>query len=150
VGTAISQESLRFVRIEDLRFWLPTVIRENPEAVRIFEESVRYLEARQLELAKLYKLDDPGVAFHLKKVVTSAMRRILPEGVATNIGWSANIRTLRWVIEARTAPEAEEEIRLVFGKVAEIARNRWPHLFGDFEGVLVEGLPHWKPKFSKV
>jgi thymidylate synthase (FAD) len=149
-GTAISQESLRFVRIEDIRFWPPTVIRENPEAVRIFEEAIKYLEACQRELAKLYKLDEPGVAFHLKKAVTSAMRRILPEGVATNIGWSANIRTLRWVIEARTAPEAEEEIRLVFGKVAEIARNRWPHLFSDFESVLVEGLPHWKPKFSKV
>lgn len=150
VGTAISQESLRFVRLEDLRFWLPSVIREEPEAVRIFEMAIKRAEESQRELAKIYRLDDPGVPFDRKKIVTSAMRRIAPEGLATNIGWSANIRTLRWVIEARTDPVAEEEIRLVFAKVAEIAIKRWPHLFADFESVIVEGLPHYKPKYSKV
>ena len=60
------------------------------------------------------------------------MRRIAPDGLATTIGWSANPRTLRWVLEMRTAPEAEEEIRLVFGKVGEILVARYPNLFGDF------------------
>jgi thymidylate synthase (FAD) len=126
------------------------VIRESEEAMEIFSSTIKKLEEVQQELAKLFQLDVEGVPFHRKKVVTSAMRRLLPEGVATTIGWSANIRTIRWVIEARTAPDAEEEIRFVFGKVAEIMVKEYPNLFFDFEKEIVEGLPWWRPKYSKV
>jgi len=149
-GVAISQESLRFVRVEDVSCWYPTVIREDERAMTIFSSVLSKLEKVQQELAQLYKLDTEGIPFHRKKVVTSAMRRLLPEGLATTIGWSANIRTIRWVIEARTAPEAEEEIRLVFGKVAEMMVKEYPNLFFDFEKEIVEGLPWWRPKYSKV
>ncbi len=40
-GTAISQESLRFVRLTEIGMWVPPEIRENPEALAIFEEVVR-------------------------------------------------------------------------------------------------------------
>ena len=40
-------------------------------------------------------------------------------GLAPNIGWSANMRTIRWLLEARTHPSAEEEIRLVPDKERE-------------------------------
>lgn len=145
VGVGISQESLRFVRLDDLGLWLPTVITENSEAVEIFVNTYEQLEQLQLQLAKLYKLDDAGTPFDVKKIVTSAMRRIAPEGLATTIGWSANIRTLRWLLELRTAPSAEEEIRLVFGKVAAILIERYAHLFGDFQAVEANGLPHYVP-----
>jgi thymidylate synthase (FAD) len=39
-GTAISQESLRFVRLTNIPMWLPPEIRDNPEARAIFEEAV--------------------------------------------------------------------------------------------------------------
>lgn len=150
VGVAISQESLRFVRLEGLGQWLPAVIREDKEAVGIFMRTFEELEKLQLQLADHFRLDLPGVPFHRKKVVTSAMRRIAPIGLATTIGWSANPRTIRWLLEMRTAPEAEEEIRLVFGKVGEIVLKRYPHLFGDFTVEMAEGLPWYKPKHSKV
>ena len=149
-GTAISQESLRFVRLEDLGQWLPTAIRETPEAVEIFGETFKHLEGLQVRLAQLFRLDDEGVPFGVKKVITSAMRRIAPIGLATTIGWSANPRTLRWVLEMRTHPSAEEEIRLVFGKVGEIVCRRYPHLFGDFSVEVVDGLPWYKATHSKV
>lgn len=149
-GVAISQESLRFVRLEDLGQWLPTVIRENKEAVEIFGEVFRHLDGLQIKLAELFRLDDPGVPFGVKKVITSAMRRIAPIGLATTIGWSANPRTIRWVLEMRTHPTAEEEIRLVFGKAGEIVTKRYPHLFGDFTVEMVDGLPWYKPAHSKV
>lgn len=149
-GVAISQESLRFVRLEDLGQWLPAVIRENPEAIEIFGETFRYLEGLQIKLAKLFHLDDEGVPFAVKKEITSAIRRIAPIGLATTIGWSANPRTIRWVLEMRTDPTAEEEIRLVFGKVGKIVCDRYPHLFGDFEVVVEKGLPWYRPKNSKV
>jgi len=37
--------------------------------------------------------------------------------VSTTIGWSCNVRALRHVIEMRTDPHAEEEIRVLFAKV---------------------------------
>ena len=150
VGVAISQESLRFVRLEDLGQWLPTVIRENEQAVEIFGNTFRHLEGLQIRLAELFRLDDPGVPFAVKKVITSAMRRIAPIGLATTIGWSANPRTIRWVLEMRTHPSAEEEIRLVFGKVGEIVIKRYPNLFGDFTVAVEDGLPWYQPKNSKV
>lgn len=149
-GTAMSQESLRFVRLEDLGQWLPTSIRESPEAVEIFGQTFHHLEGLQVELAKLFRLDDEGVPFAVKKEFTSAMRRIAPIGLATTIGWSANIRALRWMLEMRTHPTAEEEIRLVFGKVGEIVLTRYPHLFGDFEVALEKDLWWYKPKNNKV
>ena len=78
------------------------------------------------------------------------MRRLAPDGLATNIGWSCNMRTLRHVIEQRTAPWAEEEIRLVFGRIAEIAIARWPNLFGDYRAEMVDGLPVYTTDNRKV
>ena len=150
VGVAISQESLRFVRLTDLGQWLPTVIREDEGAVEIFAKTFEQLEQLQLGLAKHFDLDNPDKPFHVKKVITSAMRRVAPIGLATTIGWSANPRTLRWLLEMRTDPTAEEEIRLVFGQVGEIVTRRYPNLFGDFSVEMVEGLPHYKPKNSKI
>ncbi|MEK7664093.1 MAG: FAD-dependent thymidylate synthase [Patescibacteria group bacterium] len=149
-GVAISQESLRFVRLDDLGQWLPTVICEDKKAVEIFVKTFEQLEELQLQLAQHFKLDDENVPFSLKKITTSAMRRIAPIGLATTIGWSANPRTLRWVLEMRTDPSAEEEIRVVFGKVGEILLKRYPNLFGDFAVETVNGLPCYKPAHSKV
>lgn len=149
-GVAISQESLRFVRLDDLGMWAPSCIRENPEALAIFEATFERLEQTQIELAKLFGLDDEGVPFARKKEVTSAMRRIAPIGLATAIGWTANLRTLRWLLEMRTHPAAEEEIRLVFGKVGQLLTTNYPAVFGDFDVEEVNGLPHYKPRNSKV
>ena len=66
---------------------------------------------------------------HEKKAKTSFMRRFAPEGLATGLVWTANVRTLRHAVEARTAQGAEEEIRLVFGKIGELMRAEAPALF---------------------
>ena len=149
-GVAMSQESLRFVRLVDLGQWLPLCIREDEHAMAIFTETFEHLERYQTWLAEHFKLDEEGVSFHRKKVVTSAMRRIAPIGLATTIGWSANPRALRWIIEMRTHRSAEEEIRLVFGKVAAIVIARYPNLFGDLTTEEVDGLPEYTTLNSKV
>jgi thymidylate synthase (FAD) len=59
-------------------------------------------------------------------------------------------RELRWVIEMRTHESAEEEIRVVFGKVAEIVVQRYPNFFGDFQVTMIDGLPKYTPENSKV
>ena len=70
--------------------------------------------------------------FHVKKEVTSALRRLAPIGLSTDIIWTANARTLRHVIEMRTAAGAEEELRLVFDEIARMMQAEAPGLFQDF------------------
>lgn len=149
VGTAISQESLRFVRLTDLNWYAPVSIQESPEAMTLFARTFEELSQLQRELSDLFQLDDLS-SFAEKKEITSAMRRVAPIGLATNIGWSCNMRTLRHVIEQRTAPWAEEEIRLVFGQIAEIAIKRWPNLFGDYRVEMVDDLPVYVTDNPKV
>lgn len=146
-GVAISQESLRFVRLDNLGIWPPLSVKEDKDAMIIYYSAVNYLEETQRLLAQKFKLDDPEMPFSKKKELTSFMRRLAPEGLATTIGWSANARTLRWVIEARTAPQAEEEIRFVFDKVAEIVTERYPNLFKDFAK---NDQGWWLPHCTKV
>ena len=76
-----------------------------------------------------------------------AQSRIAPIGLSTDIIWTANARTLRHVIEMRTAPGAEEELRLIFDQVAQIMQREAPGLFQDFARA-DDGS--WVPEFHKV
>lgn len=170
VGNERSQESLRYVRLTDLRFWIPPIITNCKELrpfeqppfynaeemgalgtpVEIFEHVIRVCEWGQRALAQYFDIDNVP-DFNTKKKLTSAFRRIAPIGLATGIGISFNLRSLRWVIEQRTHESAEEEIRLVFGMVAEDAMRRWPMMFQDVEKVDTgDGLFWYKPKNSKI
>ena len=71
-------------------------------------------------------------------------------GVATTIGWSCNLRTLRHVIEQRTDPSAEEEIRLLFSNVFSIVQKQFPNVFADYETEMVNGIAWVKTKHKKV
>lgn len=145
-GVAISQESLRFVRLQDLPFWFPEWAREDHELMKRATALLEQLEEFQRWMADHFGLDEEGVPFSVKKHRTSFMRRFAPEGVGTGLVWTANIRTLRHTIEARTAPGAEEEIRLIFGRIGDIMRRECPALFGDY--VVEDGA--WTPQWRKV
>jgi thymidylate synthase (FAD) len=145
-GTAISQESLRYVRPRDIDLWLPPDLQP---ASKQFYESIQEITKHYHDLEALFDWDE--MTFEQKKRLTSALRRILPAGIATNIIWTANHRTIRWVIEMRTDPSAEVEIRKVFGKVAEICISDYPLLYSDFTcRELPDGTRQYAPKFSKV
>jgi thymidylate synthase (FAD) len=92
-------------------------------------------------------MDEEGVPFHVKKEVTSALRRLAPMGLSTDIVWTANARTLRHVIEMRTAEGAEEELRLVFDLVAQAMQVEAPGVFQDFTRH-EDGA--WVPEHRKV
>ena len=134
VGVAISQESLRYVRLDNLRMWFPPCIADDPEVERRATLLVEELEAFQLWLAAHYDIENLK-SFAKKKKLTSAFRRFAPIGLATSIGWSANIRTLRHVIAMRTSKHAEVEIRVVFDAVAAMLVEKYPNFFGDFTRV---------------
>lgn len=143
-GSAFSQESLRYVRLTDIGFRVPDALEPIRERVLALVEQ---LEEFQIAAADELGLDDEGLPFSVKKEITSALRRLAPIGLSTDIIWTANLRTLRHVIEMRTAPGAEEELRLVFDAVAQLVQAEVPALVQDFER-LEDGA--WIPGHHKV
>jgi thymidylate synthase (FAD) len=143
-GSAFSQESLRYVRLTDIGFRVPPALEPlRDQVVSIVEQ----LEEFQLSAAEQLDLDKGEVPFAVKKEITSALRRLAPIGLSTDILWTANARTLRHVIEMRTAHGAEEELRLVFNMVAETMKLEAPSLFQDFSRT-EDGS--WAPEWRKV
>lgn len=135
-GTAFSQESMRFVRLDDIGFAEPNIFPDTKDGEDLRARArwiVDELERFQIEAARVNGLDDEGVPFARKKEITSAMRRYAPDGLSTHIGFTANVRTLRWLTQLRTDPSAEVEIRKVFGLVGDIMAMEEPILFEDFE-----------------
>jgi thymidylate synthase (FAD) len=143
-GSAFSQESLRYVRLTDIGFRVPPAL--EPLRTRVLS-IVEQLEEFQREAAKELGIEEQGVPFHVKKEVTSALRRLAPIGLSTDIIWTANLRTLRHVIEMRTAPGAEEELRLVFDQVAKLMLAEAPLIFQDFSR---QDDGSWVPENHKV
>jgi thymidylate synthase (FAD) len=143
-GSAFSQESLRYVRLTDIGFRVPPALEPVREQVLAIVEQ---LEEFQLSAAAELGIDEEGVPFHVKKEVTSALRRLAPIGLSTDIIWTANARTLRHVIEMRTAPGAEEELRLVFDTIARMMQAEASGLFQDF---VREEDGSWIPEHHKV
>ncbi len=145
-GVAISQESLRYVRPVGFKLWLPPELRDKKST---FQSIITDLENTYHNFEKSY--DWNKMNFDLKKRITSAIRRILPEGMATTIVWSANHRAIRHVITMRTAESAEAEIRSIFDKVARIMKQKFPLIYGDLEYTqLDDGTRSWRPKYVKV
>jgi thymidylate synthase (FAD) len=143
-GSAFSQESLRYVRLTDIGFRVPPALEPVRDQVLSIVEQ---LEEFQRSAAETLGIDAEGVPFHVKKEVTSALRRLAPIGLSTDILWTANARTLRHVIEMRTAPGAEEELRIVFDRIARIMQSEAPGLFQDFA---LQDDGSWVPEHRKV
>ena len=158
VGTAISQLSQRYYRSDEygLGCFREQLVGPNAlismessdEALEIIVETVENAEKNVKRLVELFNLEEGN--FNRKKKLTSILRRIAPDGQATDIGWSANIRTLRHVIESRTNRHAEWEIRYVFAIVGKMMMVKYPMLFGDYKVEVVEGIEEFVTEFGKV
>lgn len=151
VGCAYSQESGRYVRLRphEARVVLPIGTEE--ATVHWTQRVLEQYDSFAPWFAGRHGLDDAGTPFTVKKEKTSLMRRLLPNGLATTITATFNMRALRHIIEMRTAPGAEWEMRNVFDRVAQIAMYEWPLLFQDFEQhPQPDGPAAWVPQWRKV
>jgi len=154
-GAAISQESLRFVRLTDINMYFPKIFSEFGKykenvAKLMINNAIKYFEKLQIDFMDLFKEEMDG-NFETKKKLTSAFRRFSPEGLATGIVVTYNFRELRHIITVRTSRHAEEEIRMVCGQMAEILIKDYPKDFNDFEKVdTLDGLYEYVPKYEKV
>ena len=66
-GTAVSQESLRFVRLADIPFWFPEWARGDAELMQRATDLLGQMEEFQRWMAGHFRLDEDGVPFGEKK-----------------------------------------------------------------------------------
>jgi thymidylate synthase (FAD) len=152
IGTAFSQESLRYVRLDALKAWFPKVFQDHPKAdfLRTFmQNKFETMESWQRILADELEIDSIK-DFNTKKKLTSAMRRFAPIGLATMIGFSGNHRAMRFCLQQRTAESAEEEIRIVFGHIAREQANCYPNLYRDMKEEMVDGIERYTFENHKI
>ena len=156
-GWAISEGSMRYIRFNDIPFWMPLSIQadddDSPEIAEakarsrnVFERAFQQMEENYRELEKIWSFDTLK-EFKKKKKITSMMRRIIGMGVATGGVWTGNLRALRHVLSVRVDPAAEEEIAYVFTRVLKRMIDEEPNFFADFEQT-EDGF--WKPTYWKV
>lgn len=149
-GTAFSQTSGRYVRTDEIGLVLDPILADCEDVVRVAVEFLEHSVQKILAEKGLLRWDkeqkryvEAGATdFDYKKKVTSAVRRILPNGLANEIGFSVNLRELRHFIMVRTDPHAEWEIRCVADQIYRITRERYPLLYHDAKEKVVDGLTH--------
>ena len=147
-GAAYAQSSGRYIRSDKVDMYVPSDIAAIPEAVEIFERAVKQMEQNAADLAKVTGVD--GRSFAVKKKLTSAIRRIIGNGQANHIVVTMNHRAWRHVVELRTDPSAEEEIRIVFADISRQLRARYTAIYADAVITEVDGIEVTKFKNHKV
>lgn len=146
VGTAFSQTSGRYVRTDQLNVVIDPIL---SPAYDLFEEARDYLEKWYKRVEERLQIDQVK-DFGTKKKMTSAMRRLLPNGQANEIGFSVNLRSLRHTLEMRTSRHAEWEIRVVFNQIYDLVKAKYPVMFSDAIEEVVEGMTEVRFKNRKV
>lgn len=131
-GCGYSQLSGRYVRTNEVKAYEPTCFNEDEK--KEFNDYLNKIELmyQSLESNCFQRLNFEGKTdFNSKKEITSALRRILPNGEATTILLTANHRALRHILKMRTTDHAEEEIRIVFRQVQKLLKNRYASIYQD-------------------
>lgn len=156
-GVGISERSMRYVRYENITYWMPECFRPSPDddavtlnkkmrSQQVLRDQFEGQEEAMAEFARIWDQELSGNNFHTKKVLTSAFRRVIGMGIATGGVWTLNARALRHVLALRTSPGAEEEIVHVCMKIGRDMIQAVPELFGDFHEGQGGGLvpSYWK------
>jgi thymidylate synthase (FAD) len=137
VGTSFSQTSGRYVRSEALNLVIDPILAPITDEIKYIQATLEQWYATAVEAMGL---NNPDMPFSEKKKITSALRRLMPNGQANEIGFGVNLRSLRNLLVLRTSRHAEWEIRLVFNQILVLVEKRFPALFHDIKKELVDGL----------
>lgn len=135
-GTAYSQTSGRYVRGDSVDIVFDPIL----EPVRGLIEQLQAHVEGQYRLMVQHMGLDQMTDFTRKKKITSALRRLLPNGQSNEIGFSVNLRALRHIVQLRTSRHSEWEIREVFNQVYRLVKERYPLIFYGAQEEIVDGL----------
>lgn len=134
-GTAFSQTSGRYCRLDEIDLVFDPILDPVKEDVR---QLLKYVEEMYEHMVHKIGLDtEPN--FERKKLLTSALRRIAPNGQSNQMGFSLNLRTLRHTIMLRTARTSEWEIRNIFAQIYRSMKAKYPLFFHGAKEGFVNG-----------
>lgn len=145
-GTSFSQSSGRYIRSDELNIVVDPILEPVYDLV---SEAREYLEQWYKKTEARLNLDNIK-NFSTKKKLTSALRRLMPNGQANEIGFGVNLRALRHTIELRTSEHAEWEIRLVFNQIYELVKAKFPAIFADAKVEFIDGQNQITFKNKKI
>lgn len=164
VGSAFSQTSGRYCRGDEINLVFDPILTPAMATIKAaiadlednYEEACsilgllgveaaeRYLHGEEMMPDEIKRVAAERVAlckdFGYRKKVTSALRRILPNGQSNEIAFSCNIRTLRHCTQVRTSRFAEWEIREVFHQIYHAVKAKYPMVFYGAVETEVDGL----------
>lgn len=136
VGTAFSQTSGRFVRTDEIDIVMDPILLQWGSHIKDFQSLI---EEKYRELVKAVGVDKIQDQY-TKKKITSALRRLLPNGQSNEMGFSVNLRSIRHLMQLRTSRHAEWEIRYVFNQIYNLLNAKYPLLFYGASISYVDGL----------
>jgi thymidylate synthase (FAD) len=135
-GTAFSQTSGRYVRGDEFDIVFDPILEPVKKDLRELHEIIEEYYNRMVKNSGIEEMKD----FDKKKKMTSALRRILPNGQSNEIGFSCNLRALRHMVQVRTSRYAEWEIRHVFNQIYNLTKEKFPLLYYGAKVKEIEGL----------
>lgn len=122
---SFSQQSQRYVPLKDPTFVTPDTIKDDPEALRLYEDTMD-------EIWKVYsKLSE--------KIPAEDARYILPNGCTTNITITMNARELLHFFSLRCCERAQWEIRDMAERMLTLCKDVSPVIFRDAGPPCVRG-----------
>lgn len=135
-GNAYSQNSGRYIRSDTLECVHDPILDDLKGDIN---EILNLIEQKYTELVKKTGLDEEK-DFNRKKKITSALRRILPNGQANELGFTMNIRSMRHFVMLRSSRHAEWEIRCIAEQIYNITKERFPLLYYGAKEEVVDGI----------
>jgi thymidylate synthase ThyX len=115
-----SQESQRYVKIIPLTSVIPPEIENNPEALKVYLETMNTIEGSYKKLLSLGILKEDA-------------RFITPQATCTKFMLTANFREWRHIIQVRTEKSSQWEIRNMINEIKNILIEACPSVFEDLE-----------------
>ncbi len=145
-----SQQSQRYVRLDNFEYIIPPKIAENEEAKKIFIESMEqdaqaYQKLTDILITEKAKeliaggMDEKKARKKVEKESIEDARYVFPNACETKIVFTMNVRTLIHFFELRTCTRAQWEIREVAIEMLRQCKKVAPILFADCGPSCVNG-----------
>ena len=130
-----SQQSQRYVNMEDFGYVVPPTIEADEELREMFEATMEDIREKYHRIVRA--LNEKGI---LGELANQDARFILPEASETKIVVTMNCRELLHFFSVRCCNRAQWEIRRLANEMLRICKEELPSIFGKEAGAKCEKL----------
>lgn len=145
-----SQQSQRYVKLDQFEYIIPPSIAENPEARKLFVEAMEmdqqyYNKITQILFDKYFAqyleqgLKEKEAGQKSEKKAIEDARYVFPNACETKIVFTMNARSLLNFIKLRTCNRAQWEIRQLAVEMLRLVKKVYPILFKDVGPACLKG-----------